>query len=94
MAATVLSRLACIFKYEHPDKVNSTLETQIGVGIVSEVKGDPASPDATVDIRFCPPKGGRSQTATRPDTLYTQILTASLPKLIITFAQRMGNMCH
>ena len=44
MTATVFSGLACIFKYEYPDTVNSTLKTQIGVGIVSEVQGDPTSP--------------------------------------------------
>ena len=31
--------------------------TQIGVGIIEKVHGDPASPTALVEIRFCPPKG-------------------------------------
>ena len=87
--ATVFSGLACIFKYEFPNKINGTIKTQIGVGIVSEVQGDPASPDATFDIRFCPPKGGRPQTATRPDTLYVNIDAAKAYNM--NFTVKRGN---
>jgi hypothetical protein len=54
--ATVFSGMACIFKYEYPDHLNNTIKTQIGVGIVADIHGDPASPDATFDTQFCPPK--------------------------------------
>ena len=84
--ATVFSGMACmrIFKYEYPDRLNNTIKTQIGVGIVADVHGDPASPDATFDIQFCPLKGGRAQTLSRPDTLYVNIDAARAYNLSFT----------
>ena len=42
---------------------------------IEKVHGDPASPTALVDIRFCPPKGAKPQKGARPDTLYQNINT-------------------
>ena len=49
------------------------MHKQVGVGIVEKVHGDPASDTATFDIRFCPPKGAKHQTAKRPNTLYQNV---------------------
>ena len=52
---------------------------QIGVGIIEKIHGDPSSPEATFDIRFCPPKGARPAQGVfgnknyRADTLYQDI---------------------
>ena len=63
----------CIFKFEYPDLQNKTDRTQIGLGIIVAVHGDPASSTATFDIRFCPRKGAKPQTSKTPDTLYANI---------------------
>ena len=48
--------------------------TQIGVGLIKKVHGNPCSSVARFDIRFCPPKGAKAQDGkNRPDTLYSNI---------------------
>ena len=48
--------------------------TQIGVGLIENVHGDPSSADARFEIRFCPPKGAKlQQGGKRRDTLYKNI---------------------
>ena len=67
--------LGCIFKYEYPKFIEGKeiIITQIVIGVVETVWGDPARPSATFDVRFCPPKGSHPQSALRPDTLYQDI---------------------
>ena len=69
----VFTGQGCIFKFEYPDLQNKTDRTQIGLGIIVAVHGDPASSTATFDIRFCPRKGAKPQTSKTPDTLYANI---------------------
>ena len=57
--AMVILKSACIFVYEYPDVALKKDVQQIGVGIIEKIHGDPSSPEATFDIRFCPPKGAR-----------------------------------
>ena len=48
--------------------------TQIGVGLIKKVQGNPCSSEARFDIRFYAPKGAKSQDRKkRPDTLYSNI---------------------
>ena len=54
-------------------KLTHTMITQIAIGIITKVHGNNSSKDALVDIKFCPPKGAKHQTNTRPDTLYQNI---------------------
>ena len=75
----VLEKSACLYKYEYPVHLNGKTEMHkqvyVGVGIVEKVHGDPASDTATFDIRFCPPKGAKHETAKKPDMLYQNINT-------------------
>ena len=48
--------------------------TQIGVGLIKKVQGNPCSSEACFDIIFYAPKGAKSQAGKkRPDTLYSNI---------------------
>lgn len=72
----ILEKMGCIFKFQYPHKLTNTLVSQIAVGIINKVHGDNSSKDARVDIQFCPAKGAKPQTNTRPDTLYQDISAA------------------
>ena len=66
----------CIYKYIYVPwgKLKTEDVTQIGVGPIENVHGDPSSADALFDIGFCPPKGAKpQQRSKRPDTLYKNI---------------------
>jgi hypothetical protein len=69
----ILEGKGCIFNYTHVRRGTDELISQIGVGIIEKVHGNPSSPDALLDIRFCPPKGAKPQKGNRPDTLYQDI---------------------
>ena len=68
--AIICEGKGCIFKYTHVKRGSDEECSQIGVGIIQKVHGDPSSPSALIDIRFCPPKGAKPQKGSRLDTLY------------------------
>ena len=64
----------CLYKYVYVPWRQTEDVTQIGVGLIENVHGDPSSADARFDIGFCPPKGAKpQQRSKRPDTLYKNI---------------------
>jgi hypothetical protein len=75
----VTAKKACIFIYCYFDVARQEDVHQIGVGIVENIQGDPASPSATFDLIFCPPKGSLpakgifGSKSFRADTLYQDI---------------------
>ena len=75
----VTAKKACIFVHCYFDIARQKNVHQIGVGIVENIQGDPASPSATFDLIFCPPKGSLpakgifGSKSFRADTLYQDI---------------------
>ena len=69
---TILENMACIYKFTYPHLQSGKTIEQIAVGIVVKVQ-NASTENALVDIRFCPAKGAKPQTAHRPDTLYQDI---------------------
>ena len=70
----IFAKKFCIYKYVYVPWGKTEDVTQIGVGLIENVHGNPSSTDARFDIRFCPPKGAKPQQGSkRPDTLYQNI---------------------
>jgi hypothetical protein len=69
----IMVNMGCIYSFTYPDRVENKDKSQIGVGIIRDVKGKPDDPDVLIDIQFCPPKGAKPAGPGRPDTLYQNI---------------------
>ena len=73
LSTPIQLNMGCIYSFTYPNLIDKVDVSQIGLGIVTKIHGQPNSPDALVDIQFCPPKGAKPATSKRQDTLYQNI---------------------